>query len=239
MLTYDTAVRRGASLQPLLATHLRAWLGAWPPARPVHLVGSPWRERPGWDGAVRPVVGVGDGTALVLSVPPDVARRLRSADVGGRCPTWLLAEALGADPAAAAQVSWSRAVFRWTTRPAALPSIGTWVPGDDPALPAWLLPFPGPILVAFDEAGEVAAAAARKVHTRHGHEISVGTEPAARGRGLARALVAQMARRILADGAVPLYLHDPENTASARVAEAAGFPDRGWEQLELTGLPAA
>lgn len=239
MLTHDPAVGRGAPLQPLLVTHLRAWLGTWPPARPVHLTGSPWRERPGWDGVVRPVVGVGDGAALVLSVPPHVARRLQRADLGGRCPTRLLAEELGVEPAAAEHVSWSRAVLRWSTRPADLPAIGRWMSTDDPALPPWLLPFPSPVLVAFGEDGEVAAAAARKVHTRHGHEIAVGTEPAARGRGLARALVAQMARRILDDGAVPLYLHDPDNTASARVAEAAGFPDRGWEQRELTGLPPA
>lgn len=48
------------------------------------------------------------------------------------------------------------------------------------------------------------------------------------GGGLARRLVAQAARRVLAEGAVPTYLHSRQNTASARVAEAAGFPDRGW-----------
>lgn len=239
MRAHDPAARPGASLPPLLATHLHAWLGAWPPARPVHLSSSPLRERPGWDGVRRPVVGVGDGAALVLSVPPHVAHRLRHADVGGRCPTRLLAEELGVEPAAAVHLSWTCAAFRWSTDPPDLPAIGRWVPADDPALPPWLRPFPEPVLVTFDQAGKVVAAAARKVHTPHGHEIAVGTEPAARGRGLARALVAQMARRILDDGAVPLYLHDPANTASARVAEAAGFPDRGWEQRELTGLPPA
>jgi hypothetical protein len=38
---------------------------------------------------------------------------------------------------------------------------------------------------------------------------------------------------VLAEGAVPLYLHDRENLASARLAEAAGFPDRGWNVLGL------
>ena len=57
----------------------------------------------------------------------------------------------------------------------------------------------------------------------------MGTEPAVRGRGLARRLVAQAARRVLDEGAVPTYLHDPANVASARVAEAAGFPDLGWK----------
>jgi len=45
--------------------------------------------------------------------------------------------------------------------------------------------------------------------------------------------VAQAARRVIADGAVPTYLHAFDNTASARVADAAGFPDRGWQVLEL------
>jgi predicted GNAT family acetyltransferase len=72
-----------------------------------------------------------------------------------------------------------------------------------------------------------------KHHDRHGHELAVGTEPAARGRGLARRLVAQAARRILDEGAVPTYQHDPANIASARVAEAAGFPDRGWRSIAL------
>jgi len=45
--------------------------------------------------------------------------------------------------------------------------------------------------------------------------------------------VAQAARRVLADGAVPTYLHAFDNEASARVADAAGFPDRGWHVFEL------
>jgi predicted GNAT family acetyltransferase len=56
----------------------------------------------------------------------------------------------------------------------------------------------------------------------------VGTAEAARGRGLARRLVAQAARRVLDEGAVPTYVHDPANEASAKVAEAAGLKDQGW-----------
>jgi predicted GNAT family acetyltransferase len=67
-----------------------------------------------------------------------------------------------------------------------------------------------------------------KRHDAYGHELAVGTVPGARGRGLARRLVAQAARRVLDEGAVPTYLHERDNLASARVAEAAGFPDRGW-----------
>jgi hypothetical protein len=38
------------------------------------------------------------------------------------------------------------------------------------------------------------------------------------------------------EGAVATYLHAVSNTASARVAEASGFPDTGWWIL---GLPVA
>jgi GNAT superfamily N-acetyltransferase len=216
-----------------LAAHLSAWLGAWPPVRPLQLVGSVARELPGWDGTVQPVVGVSDGTALVLSVPRAVAHRLRATDPGDDCPTLMLAEALGHTPEQAGRAGWERIVFRWSTAPAPLPDIGTWRSPDHPGLPSWLRPFHGEVLVALDPDGRVAAGAGRKRHTRHGHEIAVGTEPGHRGQGLARALVAQMARRILVDGGLPLYLHLPANLASARVADAAGFPDRGWRLLAL------
>ena len=98
----------------------------------------------------------------------------------------------------------------------------------------WLSVFDGDVLVALDEeGGAYLGGTGRKQHDPHGHEISVGVEPAARGRGLARALVSRLARRILDDGAVPTYIHDPQNGASCRVAEAAGFPDRGWRAMAL------
>jgi predicted GNAT family acetyltransferase len=81
--------------------------------------------------------------------------------------------------------------------------------------------------VAFDD-GRPVAGVGIKVHDRLGRELSVVTDEAARGRGLARRLVATAARRILADGCVPTYLHAPDNAASARVAEQVGFADHGW-----------
>jgi hypothetical protein len=48
--------------------------------------------------------------------------------------------------------------------------------------------------------------------------------------------VAQAARRVADDGAVATYLHATSNAASARVAEAAGFPDTAWWIL---GVPVA
>ena len=105
-------------------------------------------------------------------------------------------------------------------------------------MPPWLHPFNGDVLVALADDGTVAAGVGRKQHDRHGHELAVVTEEAHRGQGLARRLVTQAARRVLDDGAVPVYLHDPANHASARTADASGFPDVGWRILGLFGPPA-
>ncbi|MGY1837608.1 GNAT family N-acetyltransferase [Blastococcus sp. SYSU DS0510] len=130
-------------------------------------------------------------------------------------------------------------MFRWTTRPAVLPKVGEWVPAVAPGLPDWLRPFGGQVLVAVDRDGTHLAGVGIKRHDAYGAELSVVTSPAARGRGLARGLVAQAARRLLDAGALPTYLHDPANVASARVAEAAGFPDRGWTAFGISEAPAA
>ncbi|HEX9530635.1 MAG TPA: GNAT family N-acetyltransferase, partial [Acidimicrobiales bacterium] len=68
---------------------------------------------------------------------------------------------------------------------------------------------------------------------RFGHELAVVTEDGHREGGLARRLVAQAARRVVAEGAVPTYLHSDSNVASAHVAEAAGFADQGWRVVSL------
>ena len=59
------------------------------------------------------------------------------------------------------------------------------------------------------------------------------TEEAARGRGSPAASSRPRRAVILAEGSVPTYLHAPDNTASARVAEAVGFADRGWKVYGL------
>lgn len=118
-------------------------------------------------------------------------------------------------------------VFRWCTDPAPLPEVGEWVPPTLPGLPPWLRLFDREVLVVRGADGAYRAGVGIKRHDAYGHELAVGTVPTARGRGLARRLVAQAARRVLDEGAIPTYLHDPGNAASGRVAEAAGFPDRG------------
>jgi len=60
-----------------------------------------------------------------------------------------------------------------------------------------LHPFSGRVLVARDAGGDAVSGVGVKRHDSIGHELAVVTTPAARGRGLAVALVAQAARSIL------------------------------------------
>ena len=220
-----------------LNLHLRRWLGRWPAGQPVDVVGSTRRLNPGWDGRVFPLLGVGTPDAGVISVRPAWAGRLRARvdDAVAAGTTWSsLVPALATMLDRPEQHVYS-GVFRWSDRPADLPDVGTWVDARDPRVPDWLRPFGHEVLVVWDdETGAYLAGVGIKHHDRHGREIAVGTEQAARGRGLARRLVAQAARRIIDEGAVPTYQHDPANVASARVADAAGFPDRGWRSV---GMP--
>ena len=207
-----------------LHDHLAAWLGAWPPPEPGRFcfVGSKARTKPGWDGRARAVIGVGaPDLGVVVSVRPDVAERLPSSAADVDAVSRLVGGFL-----------WD-AAFRWCEQPADLPDTGEWVPPADPRVPEWLKPFNGDVLVVLDGDAYVAGVGIKK-HDEFGHELSVGTEPAAQGRGLARALVATAARRVIAEGKVPTYLHDFRNVASAKVAEAAGFPDRGWKVYGLS-----
>ncbi len=216
-----------------LGLHLRAWLGAWPEDGPSGLVvvGSSVRDEPGWDGTVRPVAGVATPDGAVLSVPPASLEDVRALGDGLDSVATGIADVLD-------RPGWSfaRGAFRWSHAPTPGPDVGVWVDRDDERVPTWLHPFNGDVLVAFVD-GEVGAGVGRKQHDAHGHELAVVTEEAHRGKGLAAHLVAQAARRVLADGAVPTYLHAPGNAASAATAVRAGFPDEGWQILGLFGGP--
>lgn len=238
-----------------LAEHLRAWVGAWPPREPFDVVGTERRGQPGWDGSVQRLLAVqAPGIGTVLAVPPALADAVREEAERLDLPE-LAAAATPSDEASEEQARYLEAVrrlrqrlpelfgaphaivgfapFRWSTAPADLPDAGRWLPVDDPRVPEWLHPFRGPALVTLDDDGRWLAGVGVKRHDRHGHELAVVTEERARGAGLARRLVAQAARAVLADGAVPTYLHAPDNVASARVADAVGFPDRGWRLWAL------
>jgi GNAT superfamily N-acetyltransferase len=223
-----------------LNQHLRTWLGRWPGTGPVEVIGAAARERPGWDGRIFPVIGVRSPASGVLSVPPPAEATVRTAlaqaipaSTVDSEPTWSellrrLPTLLGAPDRRVYS-----GIFRWSDSPANLRDAGDWIDADDPSVPEWLRPFGHQVLIAHDETGAYLAGVGIKHHDAYGREIAVGTEPQARGRGLARALVAQAARRILDEGAVPTYQHDPTNIASARVADAAGFPDRGWRSAGM------
>ena len=246
-----------AELPDGLRAHWRAWLGATddeldvlgaahdgPP--PVVVVGAEERTSPGWDGEVHAVTGIVDAAgAAVVSVPPAHVAWARSyvaqADDGGARGDRDGAGALDALRAALPERLGLpghivyRGVCRWSDVPPTadrLPDAGVWLPHQDPRVPEWLRPFGGDVLVALD-GDRYLAGVGLKRHDRHGHEISVGTDEQARGRGLARRLVAQASRALHAQGVVATYLHDPSNVASARVADAAGFPDRGWGVLGI------
>ncbi|HEX6382581.1 MAG TPA: GNAT family N-acetyltransferase [Acidimicrobiia bacterium] len=215
-----------------LERHLADWLGAWPPTGELTIVGSPHRVSPAWDGKVYPVAGVETPEGTVLSVPPDAVEATRAAgeDLATIGPA--LPGIIGRPDA-----RFGRGVFRWCQRllddsdPEAV-----WLPPDDERVPPWLAVFNGDVLVHLDEHGRYGAGVGRKRHDDFGQELSVATEEHLQGRGLARRLVAQAARRVADEGAVATYLHAPKNVASARVAEAAGFPDTGWWIL---GVPVA
>ncbi|HUR05442.1 MAG TPA: GNAT family N-acetyltransferase [Nonomuraea sp.] len=216
-----------------LAEHLARWLGSWPPGCELDIVGEPGRARPGWDGGLHPVLGVATPERGVLSVPPEqvdpVARRYAAVGtltaLGSQLPKLVGYPERG----------WFTAVYRWTTNPVPLPEPGMWVSAADPQVPAWLRVFGGDVLVARDvETGAHLAGVGVKRHDAYGHELAVVTAPEARGRGLARGLIAQAARRVLDEGAIPTYMHAFDNQASAAVATAAGFPGRGWTSYGLT-----
>lgn len=206
-----------------LAAHLTHELGTWPPAAPLTVTTSETRTRPGWDGVVRTFQGVRTPGAAVVSVAPDFVDRLRDAG-----PT------LDAAKPVFEQILSGRifeGVYRWGDDPPALDPLGEWIPADDARVPDWLKPFGGDVLMELDDRGRYLAGVGLKRHDDYAWEISVGTEPEARGKGLARRLVVTATRKILDEGKVALYLHAPDNDASAHVADASGFPDRGWKIL--------
>jgi GNAT superfamily N-acetyltransferase len=141
-----------------------------------------------------------------------------------------LPDALGAPGAVV-----GRGVFRYAVAAADIAPVGEWVPADDPRVPPWLRPFGGQVLLVLED-GHYVAGLGIKRHDELGREVAVATEEAQRGRGLARGLVARASTCILRAGGVPIYLHGRGNAASARVADACGFPDRRWFIL---GLPVA
>lgn len=178
------------------------------------------------------MAGVATPRGAVLSVPPALAAAVRAAGDDLDTVAAALPALLGRPDA-----RFGRGVFRWCHELSDLSDPGAvWLPPGDERVPPWLAVFNGDVLVHLDQDGRYGAGVGRKRHDEFGQELSVATEEHLRGQGLARRLVAQAARRVAEEGAVATYLHATSNTASARVADAAGFPDTGWWVL---GLPVA
>lgn len=200
-----------------LQAHLRRELGLWPPHPGLTVTTTEARRQLSWDGRERPVMGVWTPEGAVVSVRDDLFER-----AAGAASLEELAARLGGRIA--------KGIMRWSDDPTPLEPLGDWISAADPVVPEWLRPFGGDVLVLVDD-GRYVAGVGLKRHDDDVWEISVGTEEEARGRGLARRLVTTAARAIVDAGRTPTYLHDPSNHASAKVAEASGFPDRGWRIL--------
>ena len=61
-------------------------------------------------------------------------------------------------------------------------------------------------------------------------EIYVHTDPAVRGRGWGKTVVATVARQLLTLGRLPIYVTSDTNEYSMRLAEAVGFVDTGHRE---------
>lgn len=229
----------GTTSDELLGAHLRAWLGAWPPTGPVDVVAATARTTPGWDGTVRPLLGVAAPERALLSVAPEHADAV--ARVAGKLCDSVVRRAI-VDAVGLRGKMLGRGVFRWSRRvpdERELPDAGAWIDPDDPRVPDWLRPFNyEQVLIVWDDEGAYGAGVGIKRHDAVGHELAVVTTPRLRGRGLAQRLIAQAARRVIDEGGLPTYHHAIDNAASARVADAAGFADRGWSVYGLFDAPA-
>lgn len=222
-------------IESRLQAFLASRLGKWPPESTLEMRSCDLRDDPRWDGKAVAFLGIESPYDTVLTYSPtifpdaDALDPIAVEDELGNSETHMTIPVIFGHEG----MHFGRAVFRYLGEFVDLPEVGTWVDPTDARLPDWLKPFNGGVLVHWADDGGYAGGVGLKLHNEFGIEISVGVNPAFRGRGLAQALVAQSAREIWNRGAIPLYLHGTHNAASARVADKAGFPDRGWHIIEM------
>lgn len=214
-----------------LERHLANWLGAWPATDTITVATSRYRELPGWDGRLRPFIGVSSPTSTVISVASEyfepisqLVRKSSLEDLETR-----IAEIAGGKGAML-----RRGVFRYHQQLVTHESRGDWFFPDDPMVPEWLRPFNAKVLMAFDQEHNYAAGLGCKRHDDLVYELAITTEPTHRKLGYARELVAQASEFVYSAGGVATYMHRRDNIGSAAVAGSAGFPDRGWETIMLS-----
>ncbi|MFQ3535059.1 MAG: GNAT family N-acetyltransferase [Aggregatilineales bacterium] len=67
-------------------------------------------------------------------------------------------------------------------------------------------------------------------------EIYVHVDPEVRGRGWGRSVVMACTERVRASGRIPLYLVEPSNAESVKLAESIGYRDTGARQIFAEAL---
>lgn len=224
----------GAESIRRLERHLANWLGAWPDRAAVIVATSPYRDRPGWDGQLRPFVGVSSPTTTVYSVAERLYEPIRDLVDREGLEEFEGLESQIAEVAGGPGSALRRGVFRFHRRLVSHESRGEWHDPQDPVVPDWLRPFNAKVLVAFDEARHYAAGVGCKRHDEFAYELAITTDPDHRRRGYGRELVAQASEYVYLAGGVATYMHRRDNFGSAAVADSAGFPDHGWETIMLS-----
>ena len=223
----------------LLTLHLREQLGVWPPTKPVEVTTSRMRTSPGWNGVVVPFYTVTSPSGSVVSVPPDMVPEARAllGEEADRLDLDVLARI--ARHATRRTGSLGTFVLRRAAEEVLYtgPDVGVWLKNDDPLVPDWLRKYNGDVLVVLDN-GVAVATCARKRHDQWAQELMADTLPEYRGRGYARALMAQAARVILAQGALPTTVYRTDNAASIKVNDSLGFLDLGLRTLEWEFAPS-
>jgi GNAT superfamily N-acetyltransferase len=104
------------------------------------------------------------------------------------------------------------------------PKLAELIPREDAAALHLRNRFDGEVFGVRGPRNRVISWAALKLKSDTVWEIAVATEADYRGRGYARDVVAAAARFALDQGKIPIYVHDRDNSTSAFVARAVGFP---------------
>jgi len=79
--------------------------------------------------------------------------------------------------------------------------------------------------------GVAQAVAGINWQSPHFAEVYVHTQPAARGRGWGKSVVAALVNDLLQRGRLPVYVVNEQNTASVSLAASIGFVDTGAREL--------
>jgi len=195
----------------------------------VHVVASERRARPSWGGYITPIYALSTPSGGVVSVRADLLPAVRR-ELAGAAPGRPLGERefskLRAISQRAVPYAFSLTGDVLFTDPAHFrptPLGAEQLARTDVRGAELRRRFDGEIFVVNGAHGEIAAWAAIKLKSDQVWELAVVTEPAYRGRGLAKRVVSAATAYILDHGRVPLYIHDRTNHASARVCRALGY----------------